>query len=337
MRSRRAFLLSLSGSAFAAAPFLSGCEPREHRVYRWGSASLGSSGYVIMEAFAQTVNRHTELVNASLATMGAAENLALVESGELEFAHATSVDMVVAAAGLTPYPRPARFQQMFAYANWRMPPIVRARSSLRTLDQLVGKRYSPSTHGSGAAVLHHTLMAAAGLDDRIKWSYGSWNEVYDAFKMRRLDVVVGVITNGALSARLIEAEASEEILPLEIPQDAMARARRANPGIFADRVGPDMWPSLKKPTDMPMTTGILAATPALNAEEGYAITKAIFSNAPELRKLGLALKNVDLDFAVKHLMPDFPVNAGAATYFKEKGVWNDALATAAGDGVWAAS
>ena len=330
MLARRAFLASAAGLV------ISGCAPREHRVYRWGSSSLGSSGYVIMEAFAQTVNRHTDLVNASLATMGAAENLALVESGDLEFAHATSVDMVVAAAGIAPYPRPARFQQVFAYADWRMPPIVRARSAIRSLEDLPGRRYSPSTHGSGAAVLHHTLMAAAGLDDRVKWSYGSWNEVYDAFKMRRLDVVVGVITNGALSTRMIEAEASEEIIPLEIPPDVMARAQKANAGVYSDIVGADIWPSLKEPTEMPMTTGILAATPALSADEGYAIARAIFSNAVELRKIGLALKHVDLNFAVKHLMPQFPVNAGAAAYFREMGVWNAALTTSAGDGVWAA-
>jgi TRAP-type uncharacterized transport system substrate-binding protein len=79
---------------------------------------------------------------------------------------------------------------------------------------------------------------------------------------------------------------------------------------------------------VPMTTGILAASPAVTPEEGYEATKAVFSSAAELQKIGLALKNVDLDFAVRNLMSDYPVNAGAAQYFQEAGVWNPALAIA---------
>lgn len=278
-----------------------------------------------MEVFAQTVNQHSSLVNASLATMGAAENLALIESGDLEFAHATSVDLIVAASGQRPYPRPVRCHQMFAYADWRMPPIVHTKSGIRTLADLDGRRYSPSTHGSGAAVLHHALMRAAGLDERLKWNYGSWNEVYGAFKLGRLDAVVGVITNGALSSRMIEAEANSEIAPIEIPSSVMAAARKQNSGIFADLVGADIWPALKAPTTMPMTIGILAASPRINAEDGYAITKAIFSNAEEIRRIGLPLKNVAVEFAVRGLLPDIPVNAGAATFFREAGVWDGSL------------
>ena len=325
---RRRFLLTAAGACGAS---FYGCSPRQKRILRWGSASLGSSGYVIMEAFAQTVNRHTGLSNASLATLGAAENLALLESGDLEFAHATSVDIVVAAAGAAPYPRPVRCRQMFAYADWRMPPIVHGDSKITSPKDLIGKRYSPSTHGSGAAVLHHTLMQAAGVDDRIRWNYGSWTEAYDAFKMRRLDVVVGVITNGALSTRLIEAEASERIVPLELSSADMARAQAANSGIYFDTVGADIWPSLVRPVTVPMTIGILAASHAVTDEEGYEATKAVFSNAAELHKIGLALKNVDLDFAVRHMMSEYPVHAGAALYFQEMGVWNSAL-TIAGDG-----
>jgi TRAP transporter TAXI family solute receptor len=322
---RRRFILTAAGAGGAA---LCSCSPREKRILRWGSASLGSSGYVIMEAFAQTVNRRTSLTNASLATLGAAENLALLESGDLEFAHATSVDIVVASAGAAPYPRPVRCHQMFAYANWRMPPVVHENSKIKSPRDLAGKRYSPSTHGSGAAVLHHTLMQAVGVDDRIRWSYGSWTEAYDAFKMRRLDVVVGVITNGALSTRLIEAEASGKVVPLELSAADMATARAANPGIYFDTVGADVWPSLERPVTVPMTTGILAASPAVTPEEGYEATKAVFSSAAELQKIGLALKNVDLDFAVRNLLSDYPVNAGAAQYFQEAGVWNPALAIA---------
>ena len=42
---------------------------------QWGSSSIGSTGYVIMEGLANTVNRHTDLQNASMATSGGTENM----------------------------------------------------------------------------------------------------------------------------------------------------------------------------------------------------------------------------------------------------------------------
>ena len=54
----------------------------QEKPLRWGSASLGSTGYVIIEALASTVNRVTDIKGASVATQGAVENMALFGRGE---------------------------------------------------------------------------------------------------------------------------------------------------------------------------------------------------------------------------------------------------------------
>ncbi|MEE8505281.1 MAG: hypothetical protein V3S40_03565, partial [Kiloniellales bacterium] len=48
------------------------------KIYQWGSASLGSTGYVIITALAAAVNKFTKLRNSSLSTAGGAENMALI-------------------------------------------------------------------------------------------------------------------------------------------------------------------------------------------------------------------------------------------------------------------
>jgi TRAP transporter TAXI family solute receptor len=278
-----------------------------------------------MEAFVQAANRRGSTRNSSFATAGAAENLALIADGKLELGHSTSVDWMVAASGRTPYRTPIVCQQMFAYATWHMPPVVREDSGIGELEDLRGRRYAPSTPGSAAALMHHTLMRAAGLHDEIRWTYGSWNQIYDAFKSKRVDVVPGVITNDAVSARLMEAQAVVDVVPLVVPPPVMKRAQEINPGIFAEPKTRDTWSALASPTVLPYSVGILAAAADTSAETGYEITKAIFDDAERIRDLGLALRYVNPSFALRALIPAFPVNRGALEYFRENGVRNDEL------------
>jgi hypothetical protein len=62
---------------------------------------------------------------------------------------------------------------------------------------------------------------------------------------------------------------------------------------------------------------------------GYEVTRAILDRAAEVRKLGSPLSGLDLKSAVRNLLPEATVNAGAAQYFMEQGVWRDDLTIAA--------
>ena len=75
----------------------------------------------------------------------------------------------------------------------------------------------------------------------------------------------------------------------------------------------------------PTISGVVGVHPDLDPEICYEITKAIFENEESIRKIGVQLQDINLNFAIDYLLPDYPVNAGAAKYFKEKGVWRDEL------------
>ena len=323
---RRVFLKSIAASALNLASGV--CMPAAMSVMRWGSSSLGSSGYVIMEAFAQTVNRHTGLRNSSLATAGTAENMYLIGRGELEFAHSTSVDWLPALAGERPYSKPVRANQLFAYAVWQQPLLVRARSGLRNLADLAGSTFSPSLPGSGTAAMYKILMKTAGLYDRVRWRFGSWSEIYTAFRADQIDCVVGVLTNGRLSSGIQQLQSSVDIRVLGIPVSTMEKARSSNPGIIPGSLVSRDWNIVDKPTPVPVMTGIVACSPAISPETGYAVTKTILDHATEVRKMGAPLSGLTLESAVRNLVDMAPVNAGAARYFQERGVWRDDLTIA---------
>ena len=73
--------------------------------YVWGSASLGSRGYVVIEALVSTANKTTSMKNSSVSTAGGMENLALLAQGEVHFGQAQSSDMYFAANAMDPLSR----------------------------------------------------------------------------------------------------------------------------------------------------------------------------------------------------------------------------------------
>lgn len=292
-------------------------------ILQWGSSSIGSTGYVIIEALASTVNRHSDLRNSSMATSGGAENMALIGEGLIHFGQTTSSDWPPAIAGEAPFNRPVECHQMFAYTLWNMPPIVLAESDIHSFEDLAGRRVMPSQPTSSAAVMWKVVFEAAGLD--VQWNYGSWRDSYDALKAGGADCVPALITNGRPSPILMELETSHQVRAIEIPEEILAKAAEINPGVLTTSISPSSWTTRDADVRAPGISGVVGAHPDISPEIGYEVTRAVFENEEEVRRMGVQMEDIALDFAVRYLMPAYPVNAGAAQYFQEKGVWRDEL------------
>ena len=324
---RRKFLIRASALGLTAAMAPWPALAQERRL-RWGSSSLGSSGYVILEALANVSNKYTDMRSAVQATAGTTENFVLMGQDELDVAHTTSLDWVAAKAGDAPFPGPIEANQLLAYVQWKNPPLVRADSDIQEIADLRGRSYSPSKPGSGAASMARILFEEAGILDDVDFIYGAWGEVYDNFGLGQIDSVHGVFTNGTPIGVITKAEATTPLRALEYPEDVLKAANARNAGILISELTPEMWPALDRTIRVPALAGVLGADTTVTAEEGYAITKAVLDNAEEVRTFGAPLAGVTLENAVGSLLVGHPVNAGAAQYFQEQGVWRDELTVA---------
>ena len=292
----------------------------------WGSSSLGSTGYVILTTLASFVNKSTDLRNSAISTQGGTENIVLMGKGEMDLGQTTSSGWSLATAGEKPFVEKVELEQMFSYTIFQTSPMVRADSSIETAKDLAGKRVMPAGAGGATALMFRLLMQAAGVN--VNWTFGSWRETYDAMKAGAVDCIPTLMTNGRMSPIMTELTATQAMRPVIITDDLVKAAQKVNPGILVSTVEPAQWNTLKEPAQLITESGILATTPRLGADAGYAITKAVFDNAEEIRGAGAQLRDIAPDFATKFLLPGFPVNAGAARYFKEKGVWRDDLTIA---------
>ena len=321
--SRRTFLAGTG--AVGASALIGNSALAAGEALRWGSSSLGSSGYVILEAMANVTNKHTDMKNAVQATAGTTENFALMGSGDLDIAHTTSIDWVSAFKGEKPFPGPIEANQLLSYVKWFCPPLVHADSDIKTIADLKGRKYSASKPGSGAASLSRILFENAGIKDDVEWVYGGWKEVYNNFQVGQIDCIFGIFTNGNPIGLVKQVGTAVNLRALEYPDDVLAASAKQNPGVLTAELTPDLWDMLDGPVKTPAFGGILGAAKSVSAEAGYNITKSVLDNVDEVKKFGKPLAGVGLESAVNNLLSAYPVNAGAAQYYKEKGVWRDDL------------
>lgn len=294
-------------------------------VLLWGSSSLGSTGYVIIETLSAMVNKKTKIRSSSMSTSGGGENMALIGEGVIHLGQTTSSDWPAAIKGEKPYQKPVVCHQMFAYTMWHMPPLVRADSDIKTFADLKGKRIMPSKPTSSAGAMWKVVFGAAGLDKEVSWSYDSWEETYNALKAGKVDAIPGLITNGRPAPVLTELLVSQEVRAIEVPKDVMAKARSINPGVLNVACDGKAWGVAGASIMTPTISGVVGVHPDLDPAMAYEITKSIFENEAEIQKIGVQLQDIKLKFAVDYLLDEYPVNAGAAQYFKEKGVWRNEL------------
>jgi TRAP transporter TAXI family solute receptor len=321
---REALQFGLAG-AVASVPVLRSTSVFAQQNLQWGSSSLGSTGYVIMEGLASTVNRHSDLRNASMATSGGAENMQLFHEGVIQFGQTTSTDWKPASEGQEPYPEPITVHQMFAYTLFNCTPMVRADSEIQTLEDLRGKRCMPSPAGSSTATMWEVLFEAAGILEDVEWTYGSWRESYDALRGGAVDCIPSLLTNGRPAPILSELVATTPVRILPISDELIARAKEINPGIMLGVIPAGAWEGLEQATNAASFSGVLAAAPDVSEDVAYTVMKAIFDNVDEVHALGVQFEDIGLEFAAEYLVDGFPVHPGAARYFKEKGVWDESM------------
>src|SRR5690625_2932341 len=148
----------------------------------WGSASLGSQGYVIIEALASTANKYVDdFKNSSLSTAGAAENIVLLDQGEIDMGQATSDVLYAATRGEEPFDEEVEFSQVFAYGYWALPILVPSDSDSERIEDLKGKSLNVGTQGGSSAIIANEVLGEDGYDiiDDIKLEHLNYQEAAD--------------------------------------------------------------------------------------------------------------------------------------------------------------
>ncbi len=297
------------------------------KVLVWGSASLGSDGYQIIEVLVSIANKYiNDFINTSVSTAGGAENLVLISQGVIQLGQTTSSDLYNAYHGVGPYSKPIQFAQLFAYGAWPLPICVPVESDIHKVEDLVGKKLAVGPAGGAAVPMMTQLFEEYGILDKVEFVYGSWSECAQSFQTKRVDAVtINHLGGVMLQAAFAEVAVVRPFRPILIDENKMKSVASKNEGITISTVYAAPFKNYEFDTKALGISGVLTATPDLDEEAAYQITKSILENAEEVRSYGPRMSLVNKEWAIEGLVSSYPVHPGAARYFKEVGIWADYL------------
>lgn len=293
----------------------------------WGSASLGSRGYVCMEAFSSTLNKLTDLKNSSISTGGGAENLALIDQGEIQIGQGMRLDLYNAYRGIESYDHKIDFVQVFSYSVAGMTIGVLPDSGIETIKDLAGKRLAVGPASGGAVPIIKALLKEYGILDDVNLVYTGWSEAPDALNAGQVDASGIWISGESIPHTGFQKLAMiREFKLLDMDRDKLENIAKGNEGFSVGKVDKKAFDFLTEDKLCAGSSSILVADPNLDEEIVYEIVKTLFENEEDVRSIDpQSLGEFYLERALDNIIADYPFHPGAVRYFKEVGIWSDDL------------
>ncbi len=310
----------------ATCLLLPGTAMAEKKLFRLGSASLGSSGYIHWEACSFLANKYAPNLKASsLSTGGSTEDVMLLDQGKIELAHGTGLEIVAAWSGSKPYKEKMEPWQVFSWTVWCLPMVALADSGLNTYYDLKGKPVSLIKKGSGTEAMYRFIMEEYGILKELKKNYLSFRASMNALVDGIIVAFPGNFPGGKQHPIMIDLAARKPYKVLELDLEVMKRVNKRNRGIIVSTLPKTAYKGLTRDMPSPGLSGIGLSSAAVDDDIIYSFCKAVLDHADELHSISKVSDATTIENSTKWLLPGYPVHPGAVRYFKQNGVGRDEL------------
>ncbi len=257
---------------------------------------------------------------AAPSTAGSTYNIANIREGELDFGVAQSDWQYHAYNGSSKF-EGKQFKNLRAVFSVHPEPyhiIVGKNSGIKSWADLKGKRFNIGNPGSGQRGTTEVLMKAYGTS---KSDFKIATELTSTDQSKALcdgKIDAYGYTDGVPNAGVSEETDGCDAIIINLNTGVEKKLVDANP-YYAFATIPK---GTYKTTDSDVTTFGVMATFITSADVPedivYEITRAVFENLDDFRRLHPAFKNLDPKLMIKNGL-SAPLHAGAVKYYKEKG------------------
>jgi uncharacterized protein len=311
---RRALGCLLVAAATAVAPFAAAAD-------FVNVLTGGTSGvyYPLGVALANAIGKSIPGVKTSVqATKASVENLNLLQAGRGEIAFTLGDSLSDAWKGNEEagFKAPLKKLRGIAaiYPNY-IQVVARADSGIKSLADLKGKKISVGAPKSGTELNARAVLHAAGIEykDFAKVEYLPFGESVELMKNRQIDVTLQSAGIGVSSLR--DLAASVPIVVVPIPE---AVIKKINDPAYIHAVIPaNTYNGQSTDVSTAAVQNFLVTHEGVSNDIVYGMTKALWTNLPELVAAHAAAKAIDIKHALQ-AMP-VPLHPGAEKYYKEVG------------------
>lgn len=293
------------------------------KVIRWGSATVGGAGYVIITAFSDTISKYvTDFKSSSMATSGGSENVRLLHNGDIDFGQMTSSDFVKALDGDKPYGEPMTIYQGIGYRTNANMIHVLAKSGITSIEGLDGKKVAVgSASGAGRQMVEPGLLA---LGIKPEFVYGSWEECAEMLRSEQVTAAVFPIVGGnSPTSAVIQLNATTDIAVIALTRKQAQTMCDAAKGVSVVEI-----PAGYLDKDIPAFYAqgyhnALGVRPDVSEEVVYTVIKTLLEHVDELHDISKDLELFSQENAFAYMLPEVPIHPGAVRLYKEMGIWDD--------------
>lgn len=261
--------------------------------------------------------------NVTVETTGSAiENGRLVGSGSDEIGFSTSFSSYRSYNGIGTEPQP-NIRLWFSYAPTAFHIVVGKNSTIKSLNDLKGKKVSVGPPGSGTALEAEDLFTEFGLKsgDKLEITIQNltFSEAGNALRDGNIDAFFA--EQGMPSAVIIDLAVSGKIRLLSVPDNIINSIVEKKTYYKPVIITAEMYEGLDQQTNTIGAINLTIINSELSDDLVYEMTKAVFEHADEIAEKHPSAKYINIENAVA--VKSIPYHPGAIRYYKEVGVWKD--------------
>ncbi|MGE6612761.1 TAXI family TRAP transporter solute-binding subunit [Peribacillus sp. NPDC076916] len=251
-------------------------------------------------------------------TSGAsAENMETLRAGEAEIAFSQTDIAAYALEGKEMFDgKPIdNIQAISSLYPETVQIVTTAKSGIKSVEDLNGKKVSVGAPGSGAYINAMQILEIHGLTEKdIKGQNLSFDESTEGIQAGSIDAAF--ITAGTPTGAVDALSVQNDIIILPIAEDKIQALVKKYP-YYAEDTIPSGTYKIKSEVKTVAVKAMLVVTKDLDEDLVYEMTKAVYDNTDKITHA--KGKFITAETALEGL-GDMEVHPGAAKYFKEKGV-----------------
>ena len=305
--------------AVALVLTLAACSSGAATTMTMGTGGSGGTYYAFGGVLGNQIKTSSGITVNVVTTDGSKANILGIDAGNYQLATVQSDVMAYAAAGSRSFETEGALDSFRVigglYAEALQ--LVTMDPEIKSVADLKGKKVSIGAAGSGVYFNAMDVLAAAGLTEAdIIPQYQSFGDSADALKDRKIDAAF--IVAGAPTPAIQELCTSATAYLVPIDGDIADKLMAASPYYTSYKIPAGTYNG--QTTDVTTVTvkATLIVSTDADEEAVYNVTKAIFDNIDTITAAHAKGAELSLENATDGMTA--PFHAGAAKYFKEKGI-----------------
>lgn len=279
-----------------------------------GTGNTEGVFYILGAGIANIIDNQVPDVFATAQPTGASvENLARLNNGSVEFGFSSASTAYQAYHGEAPFKNKFDILDIgYLYPAW-LQIAVREDGPYKKIEDLGGAKISVGAPGSNNAVLCNRVFEAYGIADKVKQDRSTLSESSDAIQNKQLDGMCAL--TGLPTPALMQLGNVLPINILSIDDEVIAQMQEKYPYLTTELIPADTYKGQQNDVQTIGDPVNFVTSAKLPDDLVYQITKAIYTNQPELEKVHKIAKYINAkegaDKAVIELHP------GAKKFFDE--------------------